>query len=137
MLKTAQTVKGVYGKKGLKRLGKRAAVKAAKESTVTLLTYDEEEHRVKANNTQLAIDAPPADKPNKLLLIEVCRVWLLMVFFHTPLRAVKWKTSTTTMMTCINLSMQTTTKLHLWRTVMLSMRRTRTTTNFMKPTKRL
>jgi hypothetical protein len=69
LLETVHNVKHVYGKKALKRLGRKAGMKAAKATTVTYFTYDNGEKRTltiegnKAVQPQLLIEgvAPDAD----------------------------------------------------------------------------
>jgi len=61
VLVTAKTVRGVYGKAGLKRLGKRAAVKVAKESTVSYFTYDDGDAQI------LSIEEGSKAKPLRLI----------------------------------------------------------------------
>lgn len=51
----------MYGKAGLKRLGKRAAVKVAKESTVSYFTYDDGDAQI------LSIEEGSKAKPLRLI----------------------------------------------------------------------
>lgn len=62
LLETVHNVKHVYGKKALKRLGRKAGMKAAKATTVTYFTYDNGEKRT------LTIESNKAVQPQ--LLIE-------------------------------------------------------------------
>jgi hypothetical protein len=77
LLETVHNVKHVAGKKALKRLGKRAAMKAAKATTVTYFTYDDGEKRTltiesnKAVLPQLLIEGvAPATEDNADVFLE-------------------------------------------------------------------